>query len=144
MAEKLAVTLIDINGETGTTDCWVGNALAAIQVCQKIADLSNAQVVGAFLTSQIDITGIPDNVAVATNIETVTTKLKVIMSGVDVGSTTTGRGKKFLNIPAPVGTIYNGDVAAAKVNPLLTAFIPLVKSASDVTMDRIDNVMYSG
>jgi hypothetical protein len=141
MGQLLTVGFKDVNGLSSRTQFWCNDAITALGAVQALANLSNAQIIGAFLTRELDISTIAANNAVAANIETVNEKAKVRLSGPDAGSAGAPRLGVVVSIPAPVGTIINapGEAAAA-----LAAFlVNKVSHSSDVVMDTIERIYYS-
>lgn len=141
MGQKLTTGFQDINGDGSNTRFWVNDAANALGALQNMANLSNAAIVSAWMGEVVDLTALGlKAAAVAANVETARTKLKVHLSGPDAGSVANPRADVTLSIPAPVGDLLNanGPNTAA-----LTPFIALVRADSDVAMDRIDRVYYS-
>lgn len=142
MGQKLTVNVKDVNGLNSKTDFWVNDTIAALGAVQAIANLSNAAVVSAYLTKDVDISEIADNVAVAANVETVAEKAKVRLSGPDEGSAGATRLTVTIAIPAPVGTIINALTGAVN-GALVTPFVGKVTTYNGLTTDTVDKVYYS-
>lgn len=139
MAELLTIGFKDINGISATTKFWCNTAIEAALALQNAANLSNAQIVYAGLTKPLDLTAVAANVASNANVETAKTKLVLSLFGPDAGSVARKEAKCFLRIPAPDGTLLNGNVFdAARLNPL----IPLILSHTGVAMTGIRKVRY--
>lgn len=141
MARILHVTLRDVNGVTSGTHFWCNDLVTAIAACQSIANLSNAQIVGAYLSEPLDLTQISNNNTSNNNVETLKTRAIVRLSGPDPGSVANPRSYCRVTIPAPVGSIING-LTGDPAGALVTPFIGKVLTLSDVTTDRIDKVYY--
>jgi len=142
MGQKLTVNVKDVNGLNSKTDFWVNDTVAALGAVQAIANLSNAAVISAYLTHELDISGISNNVAVAANVETVAEKAKIRLSGPDEGSAGATRLTVTVSIPAPVGTIINAETGAVN-GALVTPFIGKVTTYNCLTTDTVDKVYYS-
>jgi hypothetical protein len=142
MGQKLTVNVKDVNGLNSKTDFWVNDTLAAVGAVQAIANLSNAAVVSAFLTREIDISGLAANNAVAANVETVAEKAKIRLSGPDSESAGATRLTTTISIPAPVGTIINA-VTGAVNGALVTPFVGKVTTYNGLVTDTVDKVYYS-
>jgi hypothetical protein len=142
MGQKLTVNVKDINGLNSKTDFWVNDTLAALGAVQAIANLSNAAVVSAFLTKDVDISGIANNIAVAANVETVAEKAKIRLSGPDDESAGALRLTVTIAIPAPVGTIINALTGAIN-GALVTPFVGKVTTYNGLETDTVDKVYYS-
>lgn len=142
MAQKLTVNFKDVNGEGSRTQFWCNDTPTAVQAAQALSNLSNAQIVSAYLTRDLDISEIPNNTAVAANVETVYSKAKVRFSGPDEGSVSAPRLEATLSIPAPVGTIINGETGLTS-QVLLQPFVGLIATYNGLATDRIDKVYYS-
>jgi hypothetical protein len=142
MGQKLTVNVKDVNGLNSKTDFWVNDTLAAEQAVQAVANLSNAAVVSAYLTRDVDISGIANNIAVAANVETVAEKAKIRLSGPDTESAGATRLTVTISIPAPVGTIINA-VTGAVNGALVTPFVGKVTTYNGLETDTVDKVYYS-
>jgi len=143
MAQKLNVHLTDINGETSGTKFWCNDVPTAILALQNIANLSNAQITSAYMTQPLSLTGYTLKAnALAANVETALNRVKVHMSGADVGSVANPRDDAILGIPAPIGDLVNG-LEGSPTDARLTPLIGVIMTAADVTTDRIDRVFYS-
>jgi hypothetical protein len=124
MAFIATVGFRDVNGATSRTSFGVANEVNAISVIQSLSDLSNAQIVSAYYTEVIDLAFLAANNAVAANIETVKSKLRVLYQGEDLDPTAVERFPTVqLYIPAPVGTVYDGTAASLQGNANLQAFL---------------------
>lgn len=141
MGQKLTVGFKDINGANSSTNFWVNDALNAVGAIQNLANLSNAAIISAGMVEVLDISGLGlKAAAVAANVETARTKIKAHFSGADAGSVAKPRADVTLSVPAPVGALIGpGGFTAAD----WSALIPLIRSASDVAMDRIDRAYFS-
>lgn len=142
MGQKLTVNVKDVNGQNSKTDFWVNDTLAALGAVQAIANLSNAAVISAYLTKDVDISGIASNNAVAANIETAAEKAKIRLSGPDSLSAGALRLTVTIAIPAPVGTIVNALTGAVD-GALVTPFVGKVTTYNGLTTDTVDKVYYS-
>lgn len=142
MGQKLTVNVKDVNGLNSKTDFWVNDTLAAEQAVQAVANLSNAAVVSAYLTQDVDISGLASNVAVAANIETVNEKAKIRLSGPDSESAGALRLTATISIPAPVGTIINAQTGAVD-GSLVTPFVGKITTYNGLVTDTVDKVYYS-
>jgi len=141
MARILHITIKDINGLTSGTHFWCNDLVTAVAACQSIANLSNGQIVGAYLAEPLDITQIPSNTTSNNNVETIKTRAVVRLSGPDPGSVASPRSYCRVTIPAPVGSIING-LTGDPAGALVTPFIGKVLTPSDVTTDKIEKVYY--
>jgi hypothetical protein len=142
MAKNLTVVFRDVNGQTGRTRFWCNNEAEAALALQNLKNLSNAQVVGAYMAQPIDISSLAGNTASNGNVETARAKAKVRMRGADSGSVAAKIAYVTFEIPAPLGSLINGLVGDP-ANNLLTPFINKVHSTSGVTMTAIDKVFYA-
>lgn len=142
MGQKLTVNVKDVNGLNSKTDFWVNDTVAAEQAVQAVANLSNAAVVSAYLTKDVDISGISANNAVAQNIETVAEKAKIRLSGPDSGSAGATRLTVTVSIPAPVGSLIDSLTGQIN-NALVTPFVGKVTTYNGLTTDTVDKVYYS-
>lgn len=142
MGQKLTVNVKDVNGINSKTDFWVNDTLAALGAVQAVANLSNASVVSAYLTRDVDISAIAANNAVAANVETVTEKAKIRLSGPDAGSAGALRLTATISIPAPVGSIIDAQTGAIN-GPLVTPFVGKVTTYNGLATDTVDKVFYS-
>lgn len=141
MASKLTVNFQDVNGQNSNTKFFTdaGDAVTALQA---LANLSNAQIVSAFLTDPLDLTDVDANIPVAANVETVKEKIKVRLeapAGVD--------GAPFqyaiAAIPAPVGTMINATGEAQDPDGLATALVGLVQTNTGLVTTAINHIYYS-
>lgn len=142
MGQKLTVNVKDVNSLNSKTNFWVNDTLAAQGAVQALANLSNAAIVSAYLTQDIDISGIASNVAVAANVETVNEKAKIRLSGPDAGSAGATRLTVTISIPAPVGSIINAETGAID-GALVTPFVGKVTTYNGLETDTVDKVYYS-
>lgn len=142
MGQKLTVNVKDVNGLNSKTDFWVNDTVAALGAVQAVANLSNAAVVSAYLTKDVDISAIAANNAVAANVETVTEKAKIRLSGADSGSAGALRLTVTISIPAPVGSIIDAQTGAVN-GALVTPFVGKVTTYNGLTTDTVDKVYYS-
>lgn len=142
MGQKLTVNVKDVNGLNSKTNFWVNDTLAAEQAVQAVANLSNAAVVSAYLTRDVDLADIPANTAVAANVETVAEKAKIRLSGPDTESAGATRLTVTVSIPAPVGTIINALTGAIN-GALVTPFVGKVTTYNGLETDTVDKVYYS-
>lgn len=142
MGQKLTINVKDVNGQNSKTDFWVNDTLTALGAVQAVANLSNAAVVSAYLTRDVDLADIPANNAVAANVETVAEKAKVRLSGPDEDSAGATRLTVTIAIPAPVGTIINSLTGAVN-GALVTPFVGKVTTYNGLTTDTVDKVYYS-
>ncbi len=141
MGQLLTTNFKDVNGVGAKTQFWCNDVLTAEQACQALANLSNAQIVSAYMTRELDISAIPSNNAVNANVETVGEKAKVRLSAPDPGSAGAPRQSTSIGIPAPVGTFINAPGAAQGNQG--AAFIGLIVTNSGLVTDRIDRIYYS-
>jgi hypothetical protein len=142
MGQLLTINVVDVNGINSKTQFWCNDTLNAVGAVQAVANLSNAQVVSAYLTQEVDISSISNNNAVAANVETATEKAKVRLSGQDGSSAGATRLTATISIPAPVGTIINAQTGAVD-GALVTPFVGKVTTYNGLTTDRVDKVYYS-
>lgn len=142
MGQKLTINVKDVNGLNSKTDFWVNDTLAALGAVQSVANLSNAAVVSAFLTKDVDLSPVLNNVASASNIETVTEKAKIRLSGADGGSAGATRLTVTISVPAPVGSIIDGITGAIN-GGLVTPFVGKVTTYNGLQTDTVDKVYYS-
>lgn len=142
MGQLCTIGVKDVNGVGSKTQFWTNDTVSALGAAQSIAKLSNAQVVSCYLTKDVDISFLEDNDAVAANVETVTEKAKIRLSGSDPASAGALRLTATISIPAPVGTIINAQTGAVD-GALVTPFIGVVTTYNGLVTDRIDKVYYS-
>jgi hypothetical protein len=142
MGQKLTINVKDVNGLNSKTDFWVNDTVTALGAVQAVANLSNAAVVSAYMTQELDISGIASNTAVAANVETVAEKAKIRLSGPDEDSAGATRLTATISIPAPVGTIINAETGAVN-GALVTPFVGKVTTYNGLTTDTVDKVYYS-
>lgn len=142
MGSLCTIGVKDVNGKSSKTQFWTNDTVSALGAAQAVANLSNAQVVSCYLTKDVDISDLADNVAVAANIETVTEKAKIRLSGADALSAGALRLTATISIPAPLGTIINA-VTGAVDGALVTPFIGVITTYNGLVTDRIDKVYYS-
>lgn len=142
MGQKLTVNVQDVNGLNSKTDFWTNDTVSALGAVQAIANLSNAAVVSAYMTRDIDISSLANNTAVAANVETVNEKAKIRLSGPDSGSAGATRLTVTISIPAPVGTIIDGQTGAVN-GILVTPFVGKVTTYNGLETDTVDKVYYS-
>jgi oxalate decarboxylase/phosphoglucose isomerase-like protein (cupin superfamily) len=116
--------------------------LAAVGAVQAVANLSNAAVVSAYLTKDVDLSAIANNNAVAANVETVTEKAKIRLSGGDSESAGALRLTVTISIPAPVGSIIDAQTGAIN-GALVTPFVGKVTTYNGLSTDTVDKVYYS-
>lgn len=142
MGQLLTVNFKDVNSLNSKTQFWVNDTLAAEGAVQSLANLSNAQVTSAYLTRDVDISGLASNVAVAANVETVAEKAKIRLSGGDATSAGALRLTATIAIPAPVGSIINAQTGAVD-GALVTPFIGKITTYNGLVTDQVDKVYYS-
>ena len=144
MAQELSVNFKDVNGDRGGTRFWCNDVPTAQGAIQALANLSNAQVVAAWMSLPVDLGSIANlkTAAVAANNETVYTNAKILLSGNDAGSVAAKRGYAEINIPAPIGALING-LEGNPNDPLAQAFVGKIITRHNVTTDRVDSVKYS-
>jgi hypothetical protein len=142
MGQKLTINVKDVNGLNSKTDFWVNDTLAAVGAVQAVANLSNAAVVSAYLTKDVDLSAIANNNAVAANVETVTEKAKIRLSGGDSESAGALRLTVTISIPAPVGSIIDAQTGAIN-GALVTPFVGKVTTYNGLSTDTVDKVYYS-
>lgn len=142
MGQLCTINVKDVNGLSSKTQFWTNDTVSAEGAAQSIAKLSNAQVVSCYLTREVDLTDLADNVAVAANIETVAEKAKIRLSGGDATSAGALRLTTTIAIPAPVGTIINALTGAVN-GALVTPFIGKVTTYNGLVTDQVDKVYYS-
>jgi hypothetical protein len=142
MGQLCTIGVTDVNGISSKTQFWTNDPVSALGAAQAIANLSNAQVVSCYLTRDIDISGLANNNAVAANVETVTEKAKIRLSGPDTESAGALRLTATIAIPAPVGTIINAQTGAVD-GALVTPFVGKVTTYNGLVTDQVDKVYYS-
>lgn len=142
MGQLCTINVKDVNGVGSKTQFWTNDTLSAEGAAQSIAKLSNAQVVSCYLTRELDLTDIADNIAVAANIETVAEKAKIRLSGSDAESAGALRLSATIAIPAPVGSIINALTGAVN-GALVTPFTGKVTTYNGLVTDQVDKVYYS-
>jgi hypothetical protein len=142
MAYLLDVTFRDINQLESISSVWVNVETDVDNVVAAMKAASNAKIVRATLSTPVPLVTLTNNQPAAANVETATSKAIVSMRGADAGSS----GKPFatarVGIPAPIGTIINGqsgDVSDAELQSLKSK----VLSKTGVQMDQITSVKYS-
>lgn len=144
MAQLLSISYNDVNGEFAATKFWCNDVPTAIGAVQDCANLSNAQIVAAWMSKPIDLSQVAGlkSAPVAANNETVKSNVTILLSGPDVGSVSAPRGTAEINIPAPKGDLVNGllgDVNDARAQ----AFLGKILTRHDVTTDRVDKIHYT-
>lgn len=142
MGQLCTINVKDVNGLGSKTQFWTNDTVSALGAAQAIANLSNAQIVSCYLTREVDISGIANNVATAANVETVAEKAKIRLSGGDATSAGALRLTATIAIPAPVGTIINAQTGAVN-GALVTPFIGKVTTYNGLVTDQVDKVYYS-
>lgn len=143
MASLLTVNFKDVNGLGSSTRFWCNDTPTAIGAVQALANLSNAQIVSAYLTDELDVSEIDPNESVAANIETVYEKAKARLKAPDGGSVAAPNQYVIVSVPAPVGSIINADGTANDPDGLMTAFVGLVQSNTGLATTQIEHVYYS-
>jgi hypothetical protein len=146
MAIKVTPSFRDVNGQASRTSFYTPNELTAIFVLQSLANLSNAGIENAYYNINIPLDFLANNNAVAGNVETVKTKLRVTFEGDDLDPTAADATPQVsLYIPAPVGTVYNGSLANLQSNATLQKFygVHALMSPFGVAMARIVGGGYS-
>lgn len=142
MAYLLDVFFQDINQKESTSSLWVNVETDVPDVLAAMKAASNAKILRATLSTPVPLIALTDNIPTAANVETATSKAIVSMRGADAGSS----GKPFatarVGIPAPIGSLINGqsgDVSDAELQSLKSK----VLSKTGVQMDQITSVKYS-
>lgn len=143
MASLLTVNFKDVNGKGSNTKFWCNDTPTAIGAVQALANLSNAQIVSAYLTDELDIGDIDPNAAVAANIETVYEKAKARLKAPDGSSVAAPNQFVIVSVPAPLGAIINAEGTSMDPDGLMAAFIGVVQSNTGLTTTEIDHVYYS-
>lgn len=143
MASFLTVNFKDINGQSSHTSFWCNDTLTAVGAVQALANLSNAQVVSAYLTSELDVTLIDPNTAVAANIENAGSKAKARLRAPDGGSVAAPNQYVTVSVPAPKGEIINATGQPNDPNGLMAAFVGVVQSNTGLATTEITHVYYS-
>jgi hypothetical protein len=142
VAFLLDVTFQDINQVESTSSMWIAAETDAPAVLAALKAASNAKILRATISTPVPLLTITNNSPTNDNVETATSKALVYMRGADAGSS----GKPFatarVGIPAPKGTLINGqsgDVTDAELQALKSH----VLSKTGVQMDQITKVVYS-
>lgn len=142
MAYLLNVTFQDINQKESKSSLWINVESDVNAILTALKAASNAKILRATLSTPVPLVTITNNIPAAANVETATSKALVSMRGADAGSS----GKPFatatIGIPAPIGSLINGqsgDVSDAELQSLKSK----VLSKTGVQMDQITSVKYS-
>jgi len=142
MAFLLDVTFQDVNQLESTSSMWIEAETDAIDVIQALKAASNAKITRATISTPVPLLTITNNSPTNDNVETATSKALVSMRGADAGSS----GKPFatarVGIPAPIGSLINGQSGDA-TNAELQALKSHVISKTGVQMDQITRVVYN-
>lgn len=142
MAQEMTVSYKDAQTLPARNQFWVNDALTGFSALQHLANVSNAQIVSAYLKKPVVTTGFTLKPApLAANNETVNTRAKVRMEGNDAGSVANPVATTLLSIPAPVGDLING-LTGNNNDARLIPLIAIVRADSDVAMQRITKVYY--
>lgn len=136
----LTVTFRDINGLTAGTSVYCLEA-DADNVLSNLDALSNAQIVSALITTPVDLAG-ANSVAVAANIESAYSKLKVGLTGPAPVGSNRQLSSTIFSVPAPIGTVVNAP-EGDPLNASLVALLGLIKAADGATMTAIRSVRYA-
>lgn len=136
MAQKTDVTMEDINNKQGDISYWAGSDADALVVLEVVRGLSNAMVVKATTSFNVDITGLSDNTAKRVDISTVKAKGKLHLTGYNASSNGKRNDEVHLAIPAPIGAQFVGDRGDV-TNVDLEGLKNVVKSVRGVPMDTI-------
>lgn len=141
MADKLTVNFQDVNGQNSNTKFYVDSADAG-SALQSLANLSNAQIVSAYLTTPLDLTTIDPNTPAAANVETVKEKIKVRLEAAAGGG---GAAFQYAlaAIPAPLGSMINAEGEAQDPDGLATALVGLVQTNTGLVTTAINHIYYS-
>lgn len=142
MAYLLDVTFQDINQVESVSSLWVNVETDVTDVIAAMKAASNAKILRATLSTPVPLIAITNNIPTAANVETATSKAIVSMRGADAGSS----GKPFatarVGIPAPIGTLINGE-SGDTTDAELQSLKSKVLSKTGVQMDQITSVKYN-
>lgn len=142
MAFLLEIDFRDVNGKTASRSCYINQESDAPLVVKMFDDCSNALITAARILTPVPLQLITGNSATNDNVETAKTKAKVKLRGADAGSLAQPFDYVTISIPAPIGTLINGqsgDVSNSELQSLKTK----VLSRAGVQMDTIEKVYYS-
>lgn len=142
MAYLLDVTFQDVNQLESRSSMWVGVETDVQAVLDALKLASNAKIIKATLSTPVPLVTITNNDAVASNVETATSKAIIQMRGADAASSGEPFAHARIGIPAPIGTLINGlsgDVTNAEVQSLKSK----VLSKTGVQMDTVESIRYS-
>lgn len=142
MSYLLDVTFQDINQLESVSSLWVNveTDVAAVLDAMKLA--SNAKIQRATLSTPVPLVTITNNIPAAANVETATSKAIVAMRGADAGSSGRPFATATVGIPAPIGSLINGqsgDVSDAELQSLKSKIL----SKTGVQMDQVTSVKYN-
>lgn len=141
MAVLVRIVYEDVNGEQAENRFWAQDPIWAKNSLYSFNYLSNAKIIEASYSVPLDISDLPNNVAVAENVETVKTKMAVTMSG-PPPQPGLFRPTVTLQIPAPLGELVNGlesDTQIVEIQELLN----VVLDDRGQPLDRVDRVAYA-
>lgn len=142
MSIYITAEMTDINNKKSVVGAWVADAGAGDNYLAALKAASNAKISKAWVSTPVPLTTITNNDAVAENVETVTTKALIKMRGADTGSAANPFARVTIGIPAPIGTLINGetgDVSNAEIQSLKVK----VLSNTGVQMSVVERIQYS-
>lgn len=142
MAFRVEIDFVDANGDEASTSFYVGQSGDAATAIQIIDAHTNALIKSARLITPIPLQTITNNDAVAASNESVRTKAKVKMRGADLGSLADPYDYVTVSIPAPIGTLINGQSGDVN-NAEIQALVGKCLSDSGVTMDTVTSIKYA-
>lgn len=139
-AVDLSVSWQDVNGVKAKNTPHILDTAGPAAVCQALANLSNAAIIGAKISTPVTISGLTSNTATNTNVESAKFKMRLSYSG-PIPAGGAERAKCSVEVPAPLGTVING-LSGDLTNSDALALIPLLCDTWGNPMDTLDKIEY--
>jgi hypothetical protein len=138
MAVELSVSYTDVNGVSAKNVFAVADAAGGAALLPLLDALSNAKISSAAVATPLDVSAL--GAAAAANNESAKFKMAITFSGA-IPAGGTRRPRVTIQIPAPVGTLINGE-SGDPTNAAFTALLPYVKTSHGEAVDTVESVNY--